>query len=503
EGVVTRPEYAAYRDENEDLFRFLVDNAMDAMVILAWDGTILFTNRAGASMVGLNSPEEVIGRSILSFLHPDTVPQARRDLELVRLGWGGLGFPVEYRLRTTRGDAKWVEGLGKKITYHGSSADLILLRDITARKHAEEKAEMIRTMGLYGQMGEKRRLDLIQLVLSLSTRFLHISLEDIEGGLKSAISALGLFTAADRASLVIIPGEIRSLPRTYGWTAMGIRPSKSLLSDLCGDRFIWLKDRLRRGEVISIPDTGSLPEEALAEKEALATGGVRAILVAPLISNSHLLGCIGLESLRHPRHWTEEECLLLRLAGETFTYALERNRAEEGLRESEHRFRALIEKTSDFIMILDREGTMVFASPPIEWIDGFTPESLVGRSAFEMIAPDGVEGARRFLKDLLSHPGISSTFDTHFQGPHGMHYIEAVVTNLLDDPYVRGIVVNGRDVTYRKQAEAALHESEEKYRKLVELAADGILVHCEGKIVYVNPAGLHLLGAVSPDEVVG
>ncbi len=65
------------------------------------------------------------------------------------------------------------------------------------------------------------------------------------------------------------------------------------------------------------------------------------------------------------------------------------------------------------------------------------------------------------------------------------------------------IVESARDVTECKQAEGALRESEERYRQLVELSPDGIGVQYEDKIVFINTAGMHLLGADNPEQLVG
>src|SRR5512137_3175145 len=71
---------------NEEFLRGLFDNMLDAILILDWDGTILFGNNAAAALVGFNSPEEGIGRSFAEFIHPDSLEKAVRNLMLARQG---------------------------------------------------------------------------------------------------------------------------------------------------------------------------------------------------------------------------------------------------------------------------------------------------------------------------------------------------------------------------------------------------------------------------------
>jgi PAS domain S-box-containing protein len=123
-------------NESEDLFRCLVDNMLDAAVIVDCSGTVLFSNMAGAALVGRDDPRSVVGSSIKDFIHPDSLSDAFNHLVLVSEGKGG--FPFEYQIIAKDGTPKWVEALGDKVMFGGHPADLITLRDVTRRKAAEQ-----------------------------------------------------------------------------------------------------------------------------------------------------------------------------------------------------------------------------------------------------------------------------------------------------------------------------------------------------------------------------
>ncbi|WP_164913708.1 PAS domain S-box protein [Methanoculleus taiwanensis] len=183
--------------------------------------------------------------------------------------------------------------------------------------------------------------------------------------------------------------------------------------------------------------------------------------------------------------------------------AVQRHQAENELRRSEETFRALIEKTSDFILILDEQMKIRFASPPIERIDGISPEMLVGRSAFEMMLPEEVPRAEEIIADLVQRPGGSVPFEVRFRGMRGMHVIEAVITNLLDDPRIRGIVVNARDITRRKRAEEALQRAERDKALILNSTAEMFAYYdTDLRVLWVNQAAAAFIGR-RPEDLVG
>ena len=137
----------------------------------------------------------------------------------------------------------------------------------------------------------------------------------------------------------------------------------------------------------------------------------------------------------------------------------ERKLAEEDLKDSEERFRSLVQNASDIISILNPDGTIRYVSPSVEWVLGHQPEERVGRDAFgDETHPDDIESTRDAFARGLERPGSTSP-PMGFRVRHedgSWRHLEAVATNRLDHPAVGGIVVNARDVTERKAYEERL-----------------------------------------------
>jgi PAS domain S-box-containing protein len=127
--------------------------------------------------------------------------------------------------------------------------------------------------------------------------------------------------------------------------------------------------------------------------------------------------------------------------------------AEEALRQSEQHFRSLIEHASDVITILDKSGIVLYESPSIQRALGYAPEELVGRRFFEYIHPQDMA---MFVAAFSAAPpkGQAATpIEFRFLHKAGeWRILEAITTNLLEDPMVNGIIVNSRDITERKRA---------------------------------------------------
>ncbi|HET7010150.1 MAG TPA: PAS domain S-box protein [Anaerolineales bacterium] len=179
-----------------------------------------------------------------------------------------------------------------------------------------------------------------------------------------------------------------------------------------------------------------------------------------------------------------------------------RRQTEAALRESEEKFRSLAEESPNMIFI-NQAGRVVYANPQAAEVMGYTRD--------EMLDPDF-----DFLKLVApeSRPTVLENFERHRLGEdvppqayalvtRDRRRLEAIHTTRLirykGSNAILGVIT---DITERRQAEAALRESEERYRALTENAPVGIYrTTPDGRILFVNPAGLRMLGFESIEEM--
>jgi len=127
------------------------------------------------------------------------------------------------------------------------------------------------------------------------------------------------------------------------------------------------------------------------------------------------------------------------------------------LRRSGERFRSLVQNSADVNMILSADGTIVYESAAVERVLGYRVEVRLGRSSLDVVHPDDTPRARQLLADVMHAPGAQISGEYRARHVDGSwRFVEAVLTNLLEDPAVGGIVVNYRDITERKALEDEL-----------------------------------------------
>lgn len=179
--------------------------------------------------------------------------------------------------------------------------------------------------------------------------------------------------------------------------------------------------------------------------------------------------------------------------------------AEKEVAKREKRFRALIENISDGIVLNNEKSVVLYQSPSVSRILGYTFEDRQGEPVIDYVHEADKAGFTKLYEDLAQLPGQPLRFEFRVKHKQG-HYIwlEGVVTNLLHDRNVNGYVANYRDISHRKIAEEKLRNERYLLRTLIDNLPDYIYIKdTQLRHVINNKANVELIGAASEEETLG
>jgi len=278
--------------------------------------------------------------------------------------------------------------------------------------------------------------------------------------LVTATNRDSIHTAAGRAVLALagddvavrifeqqdVPGELVVVAAPGGDDGDGAIGTSVRLSELEA----WKRERLegRHAYQVTLRDdiaqTLQLPETH------------RSLFVAPLFMRDELRGLLVVSAVEE---LSRQDADSLQALSAQVALALESAALTEDLliEQSQRRFASLVKNSSDVVMVTEPDTTIRYASPSAHRVLGFEPDELEGRRFAELIAPDDRTRALSFLTAMAdgeAHVGLTEFRVRHRDGTD--LYVETLRTNLLKDPNVKGIVLNTRDISERKQFEEQL-----------------------------------------------
>lgn len=132
-----------------------------------------------------------------------------------------------------------------------------------------------------------------------------------------------------------------------------------------------------------------------------------------------------------------------------------------------NRFKQLIKNSFDMIVLLDSGGVQHYVSESCEKILGYKQEELIGISVIEkMIHPEDQESTKRDFLDIIENKANGGAQYRHRHKNGSWVYLEAYGTNQLDNPIIKSVILNVRDITERKNAEQIIKENEIRLREL-------------------------------------
>lgn len=174
----------------------------------------------------------------------------------------------------------------------------------------------------------------------------------------------------------------------------------------------------------------------------------------------------------------------------------EHKKADDALKESEERYKTLVETSPNGIVMTDLEGVILYASPKANAMYAGGAGALEGISGFDIIAPCDRERARAHMEKTLEQ-GTSDNVDYILRRKDGTEYYAELSIAVIRDRNGKPAAFMGiiEDVSQRKKAEDALKKSGERFRRLFEHSNDAVFIHdTRGKIADVNRKACEMLG---------
>jgi PAS domain S-box-containing protein len=385
--------------EGEARYRQLVELSPDALVVYR-DGIVVFVNSAATTLFGTTEPEELLGKSVFDFIHPDYRDLSRQRMAAT-LATGEISPSIEEKLICLDGSVIDAEVTTARIDYEDGLALQTLVRDITARKRAEAALRQSEARWQFALEGSGDGV----WDWDIQTNQVYFS-PQWKAMLGYAPHEIG--DALDEWFGRIHPDDVarcqQSLDAYFSHETPVYRNEHRLLCK--GGTYKWILDQ---GKVIQWTDDGK-----------------------PL----RMIGT---------HHDTDE-----------------RKRAEEALRTSEEQYRFITASISDVIWTLDVETLrFTYISPSVERLRGYTSEEVIAASMDASLAPQHAIYMRQLLAEQLTdfladeEAGRARSFIEEVQQPckDGTLVWTEVLARFVRNPYTGRIEVHGvtRDISERKQ----------------------------------------------------
>jgi len=195
----------------------------------------------------------------------------------------------------------------------------------------------------------------------------------------------------------------------------------------------------------------------------------------------------------------DEQCVL-----STYEDITERKKIKKTLENKDKFFQSLIENSVDAIIIIDLHNTIIYESPSAKRITGLKIKDQIGKSIFDFIHPEDKHIVTKTLTELILRPN-----EPHHVTLRNQHkdkswrWLECTLTILLEEPTIKGIIINAHDITDRKKAEDALNEIKDSYIGLFNSVTEAIYIISEkGIFIDVNNGAVKMYG-FSREELIG
>jgi PAS domain S-box-containing protein len=359
----------------ERLHRSILDNAEDPIAVIDADGVVRYSAPASERVLDVSRPS--VGAPITEPVHPDDLTRAQAWLS-DRIRGIGENLPLRCRLRLRGGGWHTFEVTSVNLLDDPDVRGVVVnARDVTERERAER---------------ELRSRDAILGAVRIAAQLFLESRSSWRDSVDHVMSLLG---EASTSSRVYIFENFRAADgslmtqQTHEWVAAGIEPqidnpelvALSYDSPAMMARPLYL---LRTGRAVS----GNVIDFDLDARALLEPQDVVSIALMPIFVEAEYWGFIGFDECTRKRDWSAAEIDALQAAASTLAAAVQRQRAEEILREQQAQYRQVFDTTGDGLVVTDIFYRLIAANPAFHRMHGYEPGELTGATSLTWLHPD-------------------------------------------------------------------------------------------------------------------
>jgi PAS domain S-box-containing protein len=427
--------------KTERRFRVMMERSSDALLVIASDGRVTFANSALSRILGY-SQQEVINSEAISYVHPDDLPNALRELEsfkndLTKMGGG------EVRLRGKDGNWYWFYATGTNLYSDPAVEGVVInLRDIREQKLDEHFRQAVYQIA--------READQAVRLEDMYTAFHRIIAEVMPA--KNFYIALYDF----ENDLITCPYFTDEIERLQ--TPGGVKPGRGLPEYV-----------LRTGKSILV--TRSVEQELVRLGEVERVGIPSPIwLGVPLLAGDMPIGVMAVWDDENPQAYDRRDLMMLEFVALQVAKVTARKKTEDALRQSEERFRGLFENSSQGIYRIGIDGEILLANPALLRMLGFASmEELRTRNLEREGVASGFSHTHfeQLFEKQDSIQGVETTWEKADGSTIFLYESARVVRDDGGSPlYFEGMV---EDITERKRAGQQFAEKLAALRALAEI----------------------------------
>lgn len=349
------------------------------------------------------------------------------------------------------------------------------LKRLVAAVERELKEAEVRRERRHADEVIRRRLEVERTISAISSRFVGVF--NLDDAINASLADMGGFSKAGRAYIFLIGKDGVTMDNTHEWCAESVNPQMENLKNLPLINFPWWMEKLRKGEVIQIEDVSRMPSGAKAEKEILEKQQIRSLLALPLVVSGELAGFVGFDNVVETGPWNADDLAFLKVCSEIIGNALERKKAEDALKQSEHSYRVLFESTLDGLIVMDIETMkVVFGNQTAAKLYGYeSVEDAIGINPLDFVHSDDKERVLEVIREDLLEEGLRQVNEFRTMTKDGREMWVSAIGTRTEYQNRPAILVSIRDITEQKKVEGAKQRLEEQLQLSSRLAAIGEL----------------------------